>query len=57
MYGGEFQRVDFEGLEIADDQSDERILAIDEALKRLFTNMTQAERDELLAELRGETVE
>ncbi len=33
--GGEFQRVDFEGLEIADDQSDERILAIDEALKRL----------------------
>lgn len=33
--GGEFQRVDFEGLEIADDQPDERILAIDEALKRL----------------------
>ena len=34
-----------------------RISASDEAIKRLFTNMTQAERDDLLAELRGETVE
>ena len=33
------------------------INASDEAIKRLFTNMTQAERDDLLAELRGETVE
>ena len=31
--------------------------ASDEAIKRLFTNMTQSERDDLLAELRGETVE
>ena len=31
--------------------------ASDEAIKRLFTNMTQAEREDLLAELRGETVE
>ena len=28
-----------------------------EAIKRLFTNMTQSERDDFLAELRGETVE
>ncbi len=33
--GRGFQRVEFEGLEIADDQPDERILLIDEALKRL----------------------
>lgn len=33
------------------------INAADEAIKRLFTNMTQSERDEFLAELRGETVE
>ena len=33
------------------------INASDEAIKRLFINMTQAERDDLLAELRGETVE
>ena len=31
--------------------------AYNEAIKRLFTNMTQAEREDLLAELRGETVE
>ena len=35
----------------------ENLNASDEAIKRLFTNMTQAERDDLLAELRGETVE
>lgn len=33
--GRDFKRVDFEGVEIADDQPDERILLIDEALKRL----------------------
>ena len=33
------------------------INAADEAIKRLFTNMTQSERDDFLAELRGETVE
>ena len=33
------------------------INASDEAIKRLLTHMTQSERDDLLAELRGETVE
>ncbi len=35
--GSEFKRVDFEGLELAEAEPDERILLIDEALKRLET--------------------
>lgn len=42
--GGRFQRVDFEGIDIADNQPDERILMIDEALKKLETQDPESAR-------------
>jgi len=42
--GGQFHRVDFEGIDIADKQPEERILMIDEALKQLETQDPESAR-------------